>query len=89
MKNFLGTFTLFYTFDFVKDKASWMWRVNSVLLSLEICRIYPAKWVLQLSAPIWRVLSPTPGQSWLEKWLNSGPKKKEESALSKETTEKQ
>jgi len=56
---------------------------------LEICRIYPAKWVLQLSAPIWRVLSPTPGQSWLEKWLNSGPKKKEESALSKETTEKQ
>jgi hypothetical protein len=43
MKNFLGTFTLFYTFDFVKDKASWMWRVNNKLNRLEICPIYPVK----------------------------------------------
>jgi hypothetical protein len=52
MKNFLGTFTLFYTFDFTKDKASWMWRVNNKLHSLEMYPIYHAKWLLPLSVRI-------------------------------------
>ena len=29
-RNFLQTFTLFYTFDFIKDKGSWMWRVGDM-----------------------------------------------------------
>ena len=88
MKNFLGTFTLFYTFDFVKDKASWMWRVNNKLHRLEICPIFPVKWVLPPSVLIWPVHLLILGQSCLEKWLNFGLKRKEECALSKETTEK-
>ncbi len=29
-RNFLSTFTLFYTYDWLKDKLSWMWRANEV-----------------------------------------------------------
>jgi solute carrier family 25 oxoglutarate transporter 11 len=27
IRNFFQTFTLFYTYDFLKDKCSWMWRI--------------------------------------------------------------
>lgn len=27
LKNFFQTFTLFYTYDFLKDKCSWLWRI--------------------------------------------------------------
>lgn len=30
VKNFFQTFTLFYTFDFIRDKFSWIWRVGEV-----------------------------------------------------------
>jgi len=36
LKNFLGTYTIFYTFDFIKDKASWMWRVLIIIFSKKI-----------------------------------------------------
>lgn len=28
VRNFLQTFTIFFTFDFVKDKASWIWKLG-------------------------------------------------------------
>ena len=30
MRNFFQTFTLFYTYDFLKDKCSWLWRIMDV-----------------------------------------------------------
>jgi hypothetical protein len=30
LKNFFGTLTLFFTFDFLKDKLSFMWRVSEI-----------------------------------------------------------
>jgi solute carrier family 25 oxoglutarate transporter 11 len=30
MRNFMSTFTLFYMYDWLKDKMSWMWRANNV-----------------------------------------------------------
>ena len=32
MKHTLGPFTLFYTYDFLKDKMSWMQRVGNMPL---------------------------------------------------------
>lgn len=88
VKNFLSSLTMFYLFDFLKDKASWMWRVIN-LFRLEKSLTYLVKLRWQDFPLIWLVLSLTLLRLQLEKWSSYGLKKRVECAPGKEITERQ
>lgn len=102
VKNFFSTFTLFYAFDFMKDKASWMWRVILFIIvmiffiilfvifiiSWVTCLISLAKSDLPLLHRIWHAPLPILSLSLPVKWSSFGPRIKGACALGMETTER-